>query len=123
MQVGDPADFILVENLEDFNVSQTFINGTLVYENGKTLIERQDVKTINNFNNHKKLTEFSNYFANSENNPDKHVENAGEPHQELDRQTCARLLKNKIMLYRAGRPDLANSCAYEIRCQQAENGC
>ncbi len=57
LQVGDPADFILVENLKDFNVLHTYINGALVSENGKTYIERQDSKVINNFNIKKLLKE------------------------------------------------------------------
>ncbi|MCU0386973.1 MAG: adenine deaminase [Chitinophagaceae bacterium] len=37
---GEPADFILVEDLIGFRVIKTFINGQLVAENGKGLIER-----------------------------------------------------------------------------------
>ncbi|WP_256012500.1 adenine deaminase [Desertivirga xinjiangensis] len=33
---GDPADFIIVENLQDFTVLKTYINGTLVAENGES---------------------------------------------------------------------------------------
>ena len=47
---GDPADFIVVEDLKSFNVLQTFINGELVAENGKSLIERTTSKAINKFN-------------------------------------------------------------------------
>lgn len=39
LREGDAADLILVENLEQFKVTQTIINGTAVAENGKTLIE------------------------------------------------------------------------------------
>ena len=46
---GDLADFILINNLKEFKVLQTYINGELVAENGKTLIESVHVKTINNF--------------------------------------------------------------------------
>ena len=35
---GDPADFILVEDLVQFKVLKTYIRGILVSENGKTLI-------------------------------------------------------------------------------------
>ena len=47
---GDSADFIVVNDLTDFKVKQTFIHGKLVAENGKSLIERVDEKSINNFN-------------------------------------------------------------------------
>ena len=55
MEVGqlrkdDPADFILVKNLENFEVLATYINGEKVAENGKTLIPRVENKLINNFN-------------------------------------------------------------------------
>lgn len=38
MQLGDVADFIVINNLTDFIVEKTFIKGELVAENGKTLI-------------------------------------------------------------------------------------
>lgn len=50
LQPGDPADFIVVNNLSDFKVMQTYINGTLVAENGKSLIKRVDAEIVNNFN-------------------------------------------------------------------------
>ena len=50
VQVGDPADFIVVKDLEDFDVIQTYIDGKLVAENGKTLIESVSEGTPNNFN-------------------------------------------------------------------------
>jgi adenine deaminase len=55
MEVGqlrkdDPADFILVKDLEKFEVIATYINGDKVAEKGKTLITRVENKLINNFN-------------------------------------------------------------------------
>jgi adenine deaminase len=55
MEVGqlrkdDPADFILVKDLEKFEVIATYINGDKVAEKGKTLIPRVENKLINNFN-------------------------------------------------------------------------
>ncbi len=35
LQPGDPADFIVVDDLENFQVRQTYINGHLVAENGQ----------------------------------------------------------------------------------------
>lgn len=50
LQPGDNADFIVVKDLEQFEVLQTYINGELVAENGKTRIQSQPSTTINRFN-------------------------------------------------------------------------
>ena len=42
LRAGDPADFIVVEDLVRFKVMQTYIQGTLVAENGRTNISRID---------------------------------------------------------------------------------
>ncbi|HEX6181765.1 MAG TPA: adenine deaminase [Chitinophagaceae bacterium] len=47
---GDPADFILVEDLTHFKVLTTYIDGQLVAENGRSNISHQPVEAINNFN-------------------------------------------------------------------------
>ena len=49
LREGDPADFIVVDNLQDFTVRQTYLNGELVAENGQTLIAGVPVAVINNF--------------------------------------------------------------------------
>lgn len=49
LQVGDPADMILVNNLKDFLVHATYIDGQLVAENGTTHIPRVAWPTINQF--------------------------------------------------------------------------
>ncbi|APY12642.1 adenine deaminase [Seonamhaeicola sp. S2-3] len=49
LQVGDLADFIVVEDLVSFKTLQTYINGALVYNNGESLIESVAFKNINNF--------------------------------------------------------------------------
>ena len=46
---GDHADFILVKDLEQFEVLATYIKGVKVAENGKTLIPRVNNEVINNF--------------------------------------------------------------------------
>lgn len=46
----DAADFIVVEDLKDFKVLQTYINGELVAENGKSLVKHVVFETPNNFN-------------------------------------------------------------------------
>jgi len=50
LQVGDPADIVVVDNLDDFNVLATYINGEKVAEQGKTLIQSVDEATPNKFN-------------------------------------------------------------------------
>jgi adenine deaminase len=51
-RVNDPANFILVKNLQDFKVIETYINGQLVAQNGHSLIEPIQATTINQFNAH-----------------------------------------------------------------------
>ncbi len=50
LKVGDLADCIIVEDLKDFKVLKTYINGKLVAENGNSFIEEVSFPTINNFN-------------------------------------------------------------------------
>ncbi|MBS1563482.1 MAG: adenine deaminase, partial [Bacteroidetes bacterium] len=45
LQRGDPADFIVVKDLEKFEVLQTYINGELVAENGQTKIGEEATTT------------------------------------------------------------------------------
>lgn len=54
---GDPADFIIVDNVKDFKVLATYINGEKVAENGKTLIQSAKADIVNNFNTVKKSPE------------------------------------------------------------------
>jgi adenine deaminase len=49
LRENDPADFVVIENLENFEVLKTFIDGKLVAENGKSLIEPITEKAINQF--------------------------------------------------------------------------
>lgn len=46
---NDPANFIIVEDLIQFKVVKTYINGRLVAENGQSFIETIDEKIINQF--------------------------------------------------------------------------
>ncbi len=60
LRPGDSADFILVKDLESFNVLATYIKGTLVAENGISLIREvtQDIP-VNNFScKEKKVNDF-----------------------------------------------------------------
>ena len=49
LRKGDPADFIVVNNLKEFKVLRTYINGHLVAENGKSLIPRVESEILNHF--------------------------------------------------------------------------
>ena len=49
LRQGDAADFILVEDLVDFKVLQTFINGELVAQEGKSFINGGKSGIINQF--------------------------------------------------------------------------
>ncbi|PCJ83459.1 MAG: adenine deaminase [Flavobacteriales bacterium] len=50
LQAGDLADFIIVNDLKEFEVKATYINGQKVAENGKSFIESVEEKPVNNFN-------------------------------------------------------------------------
>jgi adenine deaminase len=50
LQVGDPADFIVIDNFQYFNILKTYVNGNLIAENGKSTLTFVKSKTINNFN-------------------------------------------------------------------------
>lgn len=63
---GDDADFIVVEDLEKFKVVQTYINGELVAENGKSFVGSVDFKVLNNFNTDKKKVSDFEFRSSSE---------------------------------------------------------
>lgn len=50
LQVGDKADFILVDNAEEFNITSTYVSGNLVAQDGVSLIDSVTIVPINNFN-------------------------------------------------------------------------
>ncbi len=49
LQKNDPADFIIIDNFNNFNILKTYIDGNLVAENGKSLLPNLPVDIINNF--------------------------------------------------------------------------
>lgn len=51
LRPNDFADFIVVKDLKYFEVLQTYINGALVAENGKSLIVNRQLSTVNDVNN------------------------------------------------------------------------
>ncbi len=54
LRPNDPADFIVVNDLLQLDVLQTYINGKLVAEQGKPLLPDVEALAINNFNCEKK---------------------------------------------------------------------
>lgn len=54
LQEGDFADFTIVEDLTNFKVLQTYINGELVFDKGTSLIKSVPFEILNNFNTSKK---------------------------------------------------------------------
>ena len=59
LQKGDPADFIVVQDLQQFKVLETYIDGKLVAKNGNSLVPHVDFEVLNNFNtNPKKISDF-----------------------------------------------------------------
>ncbi|HEY6143646.1 MAG TPA: adenine deaminase [Flavobacterium sp.] len=60
LKENDAADFIVVEDLVDFKVKQTYINGELVAQNGESFIQHVPFETPNNFNiSPKKISDFA----------------------------------------------------------------
>jgi adenine deaminase len=56
---GDVADFIVVEDLVHFKTLQTYINGDLVFDKGKSLIKKVAFENLNHFNcNKKNISDF-----------------------------------------------------------------
>ena len=49
LRAGDPADFILVQDLEHFKVIETYLDGAKVAQDGKCLMPATTSETINNF--------------------------------------------------------------------------
>lgn len=54
LQKGDFADFVVIDNFENFHILETFINGRKVAENGKTLIPRFSAEIVNRFHAQRK---------------------------------------------------------------------
>ncbi|MBU3713648.1 MAG: adenine deaminase [Ferruginibacter sp.] len=63
LNTGDDADFVVIKNLQEFEVLQTYINGLLVAENGKSLINTEEATAINQFDcKEKNINDFIFYF-------------------------------------------------------------
>lgn len=59
LRVGDAADFIVTNDLQQFTIQQTYINGELVAEKGNSFIPYLESGSVNNFNCQvKKISDF-----------------------------------------------------------------
>ena len=66
LREGDPADFIVVEDLENFKVVETYIDGELVAEKGISKVKSERSEVINNFNcDGKQISDFKFQILNS----------------------------------------------------------
>ena len=50
LRKGDSADFIIIDNPDEFNILETWINGKRVYDGNNVLFESPEVRPVNNFN-------------------------------------------------------------------------
>ena len=52
LRINDPADFIVIDSLENFNILESYINGELVYNNHQGIkFSIPEIKPINRFRN------------------------------------------------------------------------
>ncbi|MEO5781903.1 MAG: adenine deaminase, partial [Ginsengibacter sp.] len=87
LREGDAADMIVVEDLENFKVIETYIDGEQVAEKGKSKVKSEKSKVINNFNcNEKEIADFK--FE---------IEN-GKSQIEVIEALDGQLITNKIMV-------------------------
>lgn len=49
LRVGDPADMIVVDRLDEFHIVQTYINGTLIYDAGNIHLPKLPIAVVNHF--------------------------------------------------------------------------
>ncbi|MBK7971648.1 MAG: adenine deaminase [Bacteroidetes bacterium] len=69
LQPNDPADFIVIDNPENFNILETYINGEKVAENGHCMLPPKTHEVINNFSCDSLTAEDFNYPINSDTIP------------------------------------------------------
>jgi adenine deaminase len=69
LQPNDPADFIVIDNPENFNIQETYINGEKVAENGHCMLPPKTHEVINNFSCDSLTAEDFNYPSNSDTIP------------------------------------------------------
>jgi adenine deaminase len=57
LRPGDPADFVVVDDLDDFHVRKTFVDGQQVAEDGRCFMERIGVPVLNRWGASAKRTD------------------------------------------------------------------
>ncbi|MGB1206937.1 MAG: adenine deaminase [Chitinophagales bacterium] len=67
LQVGDAADMVVVNNLTDFEVESTYINGYLVAQEKTSMLEYRSCELLNNFETSKKTLKDFEIKATAEN--------------------------------------------------------
>jgi adenine deaminase len=112
LRENDYADFIVVKDLENFDVIQTYINGEMVAENGRSKIETKKYDAINHFNCPRKVAEdflyILNKWGNEENMEQVHVIEA------LDGQLITNKLIRPIGLVHHGNGILQSNLEEDI---------
>lgn len=66
LREGDAADFIVVEDLQEFKVKQTYIDGVLVAEEGNSFVKHVPFEVLNNFHTDKKAVSDFEFHSASE---------------------------------------------------------
>ena len=56
LQEGDMADFVVLNNLTEFNIIETYIDGKPAFSNNRILFNHIETKEINNFNRNTHIT-------------------------------------------------------------------
>lgn len=67
LRAGDPADFILTQDLENFKIDATYIHGEKVMEHGESFIKSVEAAIVNNFHTSEKQPKAFELEAKSEN--------------------------------------------------------
>jgi adenine deaminase len=66
-QQGDNADFIMVDNLRDFTILETYVDGEKVYDRADPISKKNPIRLINKFDTTPKVLEDFSVIANSDN--------------------------------------------------------
>jgi len=107
LREGDAADFIIVKDTENFEVTQTYINGELVAENGQTKIKSQQTDIINQFD--RRPIETS----------DLHVERTSKEKIEVIEALDGQLITNKYLqeiepLLKGDKKEITGNCDIDV---------
>ncbi len=57
LRENDPADFIILDDLKNFHVEKVIVNGSVAFENGRSVLAYKKQQVINHFNCNPKSTE------------------------------------------------------------------